>query len=91
MIALFAESATPIKPSAAIRPAFFAALANPFLRSQSTAASRSPSLSPSAALQSIMPAPVLSRSSFTMFAVIFAIGIVLRHFRGRAKRGTRNP
>ena len=31
-----------MRPSAATRPAFFAALASPFLRSQSTAASRSP-------------------------------------------------
>ena len=34
--------ATPMSPSAATRPAFLAALARPFLRSQSTAASRSP-------------------------------------------------
>ena len=53
-------------PSAATRPAFFAALDRPFLRSQSTAASRLPAVSLSAALQSIMPAPVWSRSSFTM-------------------------
>src|SRR5271169_3144153 len=71
---LLALTATPIKPSAATRPAFFAALDSPFLRSQSTAASRLPSLSLSAALQSIMPAPVWSRSSFTMPALMFAMG-----------------
>ena len=62
--------ATPIRPSAATRPAFLAALARPLVRSQSTAASMSPLVSVSAALQSIMPAPVLSRSSFTIPAVI---------------------
>src|SRR4029077_14615659 len=45
----------------------------PFLRSQSWAAVISPSVSVSAALQSIMPAPVDSRSSLTMPAVIVAI------------------
>ena len=42
----------------------------PWPCSQSTAASMSPLVSLSAALQSIMPAPVLSRRSFTMVAVI---------------------
>ena len=65
-----ASAATPIRPSAATRPAFFAALARPLVRSQSTAASMSPLVSVSAALQSIMPAPVFSRSSFTMLAVM---------------------
>ena len=65
--------ATPINPSAAPRPARFAAAAKPFLRSQSTAASTSPLLSVSAFLQSIMPAPVLSRRSFTSAAVISAM------------------
>src|SRR5215469_15370126 len=63
----------PIRPSAATRPAFFAAFDKPFLRSQSTAASRLPPLSASAALQSIMPAPVWSRSSFTMPALIVVV------------------
>jgi hypothetical protein len=40
------------------------------LRSKSTASSRLPPVSVSARLQSIMPAPVFSRSSFTMAAVI---------------------
>ncbi len=65
--------ATPIRPSAATRPAFLAAFDRPFLRSQSTAASMSPSVSPSAALQSIMPAPVVSRRSLTICAVMLAI------------------
>ena len=60
----------PMSPSAAMRPAFLAAFDSPFLRSQSTAASRSPLLSVRAALQSIIPAPVLSRSSFTRLAEI---------------------
>src|ERR1700722_9227936 len=72
---LVGASATPMSPSAAIRPAFLAAFASPFLRSQSTAVSRSPPLSPSATLQSIIPAPVLSRSSFTMLAVMFAMSV----------------
>src|SRR5579871_786812 len=63
----------PIKPSAATRPAFFAAFDNPFLRSQSCAACMSPAVSVRAALQSIMPAPVDSRRSFTIAAVIVAI------------------
>ena len=65
--------ATPTSPSAATRPDFFAAAAKPFLRSQSTAASMSPSVSVSAFLQSIMPAPVFSRRSFTRAAVISAM------------------
>ena len=74
-------------PSAATRPAFFAAAARPLVRSQSTASSISPSVSLSAFLQSIMPAPVLSRSSFTIAAVIAAMlvtpfGSVLRRSGG---------
>src|SRR6202158_5828128 len=63
----------PIRPSAATRPAFFAALDKPFLRSQSIAACMSPSFSESACLQSIMPTPVVSRRSLTIAAVIVAI------------------
>src|SRR5271155_2469939 len=70
---LLPAMATPTSPSAATRPAFFAAFDRPFLRSQSTAASRLPALSLSAALQSIMPAPVCSRSSFTMDALIVVV------------------
>jgi hypothetical protein len=54
-----------ITPSAATLPAFFAALIAPDLRMFSIASSMSPFASVSAFLQSIMPAPVRSRSSFT--------------------------
>ena len=57
------------RPIAAILPAFFAALARPFSLRSSTALSISPSVSTSAFLQSIIPAPVISRSSFTILAV----------------------
>jgi hypothetical protein len=60
------DTATPTRPSAATRSAFLAALARPLVRSQSTAASMSPPVSVSAFLASIMPAPVESRSSFTI-------------------------
>ena len=70
---------SPTRPSAATRPAFFAALARPLVRSQSTAASMSPLVSFSAVLQSIMPTPVFSRSSFTICAVM-AIRLVLSIF-----------
>src|SRR5580704_7105844 len=78
---LVAPTAAPIRPSAATRPAFLAALASPFLRRWSTAFSMSPSVSASADLQSIMPAPVRSRSSLTIGAVILAIGEFLDVFR----------
>ena len=68
---------TPTSPSAAVRPAFFAALARPLVRSQSTAVSMSPLFSASAFLQSIMPAPVRSRRSLTMLAVMSAMGVLL--------------
>src|SRR3989442_331550 len=55
-------------PSDASRPARVSALAAPFLRSTSTAFSRSPPASSSARLQSIIPAPVRARSSATCFA-----------------------
>src|ERR1700730_2412721 len=74
---LLPSAITPISPSAAMRPALLAALERPFLRSQSTASSMWPSVSVSAALQSIMPAPVLSRSSFTRLAVIVVINLCL--------------
>ena len=79
----------PIRPSAATRPAFLAAFDRPFLRSQSTAACMSPLVSVSAALQSIMPAPVVSRRSFTIAAVIFAIEVIPYLYgvlRGQAQR-----
>ena len=71
MTARLAWPTTAMRPSAATRPAFLAALARPLVRSQSTAASISPPVSVSAALQSIMPAPVWSRSCFTIPAVMF--------------------
>ena len=73
----FGATNMPTRPSAATRPAFLAALDRPFLRSQSTAASMSPLVSVSAALQSIMPAPVFSRRSFTIEAVIVAMSQIL--------------
>src|SRR5436190_2406377 len=66
-------------PSAAIREAFFWAEARPFFRRTTMAASISPFDSVRAFLQSIMPAPVFSRSSFTSFALTSMIG----SFRGR--------
>src|ERR1700731_1614235 len=76
----------PIRPSAATRPAFFAAFDRPFLRNQSIAACMSPSFSASACLQSIMPTPVVSRRSLTIAAVIVAIVAVLC-LSGRLRRG----
>src|SRR6202045_1564481 len=70
---LLSDVTAPIRPSAATRPAFLAAFDRPFLRNQSCAAWISPPLSVSAALQSIMPAPVDSRRSLTIAAVIVAI------------------
>ena len=58
------------RPPSSARPARFSALAAPFERRSSTAFSMSPPVSSSAFLQSIMPAPVRSRSSATSFAVI---------------------
>ena len=49
------------------------ALAIPFSRRSVTAASRSPFVSSSARLQSIIPAPVFSRSSLTRVAEIAAL------------------
>ena len=90
--ALLRATNTPISPSAATRPAFLAAFDRPFLRSQSTAASMSPLVSPSAALQSIMPAPVFSRRSFTIAAVIFAMfDPSLRHARLAGLTDTNAP
>jgi hypothetical protein len=77
-----ASAATPIRPSAAVRPAFLSAFAMPFLRSQSTASSRLPLVSASAALQSIMPAPVMSRSCLTCAAEML-IFVSFLHFLKR--------
>src|SRR5262249_37612463 len=59
------------------RPAFFAALARPRLRRIVFASSKSPFASVSAFLHSIMPAPVWSRSFFTMSAVIAIVAIAV--------------
>jgi hypothetical protein len=56
-------------PSLVDLPARFSALAIPFLRRKSTAAAMSPLFSSRAFLQSIMPAPVRWRSSWTSLAV----------------------
>ncbi len=73
---------TSTAPWSAARPSRLAAPARPFSRSQSFAASMSPSFSCSAFLQSIIPAPVILRSAATSFAVISAI--VVRFFRHSA-------
>mmetsp|Transcript_77373 Transcript_77373/g.129856 ORF Transcript_77373/g.129856 Transcript_77373/m.129856 type:complete len:210 (+) Transcript_77373:458-1087(+) len=64
----------PTAPSAAMRPAFLSALARPFLRSHSAAASTSPPFSCSAFLQSIIPAPETFRSADTSFAEMATLG-----------------
>src|SRR3982751_4765451 len=84
---LVPEVTAPIRPSAATRPDFLAALERPFLRSQSCAAVMSPAVSVSAFLQSIMPAPVDSRRSLTIAAVIVAIGKRPSCLSGRIRRG----
>ena len=70
-------------PSAATRSAFLAALESPLVLNQSTAASKSPFVSESAVLQSIMPAPVCSRSSLTIETVISAIVAPFPHRVGK--------
>ncbi len=60
-------------PSLAARPARLAASARPLVRSEVVAASMSPPASSRAFLQSIIPAPVLSRSSLTSFAGIVVL------------------
>ena len=82
---LLPETATATRPSAAVRPDFFAAFARPLVRSQSTDAPMSPSFSVSAFFASIMPAPVLSRSSFTIAAVIAIVSLLKWNFEIRAE------
>src|SRR5271156_6270819 len=65
----------PTAPSVVMRDAFLAADAMPFLRSTITACSISPLASVSAPRQSIMGAPVLSRSSLTWAAEIFSVTV----------------
>src|SRR5690554_2565965 len=83
--ALPAAWAAATRPSAATRSAFLSALARPDLRSASAAASMSPLFSVSAFLHSIMPAPVRSRSSLTMDAVISIGGPRIRGIRAEGR------
>src|SRR6185312_1662665 len=55
----------------------------PFLRSSTTACSRSPLASVRACLQSIIGAPVFSRSSFTWVAEIFTVVVLIKIVFGR--------
>src|SRR6266436_5269920 len=77
--ALEPERSTATVPSAPPRAAFLSALASPVLRMSSAAASKSPLVSTSAFLHSIMPAPVRSRSCLTVSAVIFIGRCCLTH------------
>ena len=61
------------RPLAAVRPARLPTSLAPLMRRSSTALSKSPSASSSAFLQSIMPAPVRSRSCLTSAAVKLAM------------------
>src|SRR3954451_16810227 len=67
-------------PSEAVRPPRFAACAWPFTRRTSIALSTSPPASTSAFLQSIIPAPVRARSSFTSLAEMVASAMSARSF-----------
>src|SRR5436305_12803809 len=67
-------------PSDAVRAPRFAACAWPFTRRISIALSTSPLASTSAPLQSIIPAPVRSRSSFTSLAEMVASAMSARSF-----------
>src|SRR5256884_2559156 len=76
-----------MRPSDASRPARLSALAAPLVRSTSTAFSRSPAVSSSAFLQSIMPAPVRARSSATSFAgMSFTVAMLLTPRKKRRPR-----
>src|SRR5262244_4009444 len=66
------------EPSLVTRVAFLAATETPFLRRTTTAASRSPLASVRACLQSIIGAPVFSRSSFTCVAEIFTVDVLIK-------------
>src|SRR6185437_13161386 len=71
------------EPSLVTRAAFFGALAAPVLRRMMTAFSMSPPASVRAFLQSIMGAPVRSRSSLTCAAVMLFTVVVLIIVVGR--------
>src|SRR4051794_17446196 len=73
-----AEQKWAIRPLAVVRPARLPTSLAPLIRSSSTALSKSPSDSSSAFLQSIMPAPVSSRSFLTSAAVKFDMLLSLR-------------
>src|SRR2546430_6780707 len=76
-----------MRPWDASRPARLSALAAPLVRSTSTAFSRSPAVSSSAFLQSIMPAPVRARSSATSFAgMSFTVAMLLTPRKKRRPR-----
>src|SRR5262245_56031735 len=79
------DRAVAIAPSAAIRSAFLSALVRPALRMISAAASRSPPVSRSAFLHSIIPAPVRARSVLTVSALML---ISFPALVGLARRGT---
>src|SRR5438094_9318445 len=76
----------PMSPSLVERPDFLAACARPRLRRIVVASSRLPSASLRAALHSIMPAPVASRSCLTKDA-----GMSMRNLQEKRHkaRGTR--
>src|ERR1700719_1487891 len=67
------SSSAVTRPLAAVRVARLPASLTPLTRSSSIALPKSPSVSASAFLQSIMPAPVWSRSRLTSVAVKFAM------------------
>src|SRR5947207_13939774 len=71
------------EPSLVTRVAFLAATETPFLRRTTTACSKSPLASVRACLQSIMGAPVFSRSSFTCAAEIFTVVVLISSVLGR--------
>src|SRR4051794_25154205 len=81
------STTTPTAPWSAARPARLPAPARPFLRSQSLAASMSPSDSVRAFLQSIIPAPVALRSAATSFALMSAIAGAVSLGVGRGSSG----
>src|ERR1700678_4462607 len=73
--ALVPSSSAVTRPLPAVRSARLPASLTPFLRRFSMPSSKSPSASARAFLQSIIPAPVCSRSRFTSAAVIFAMSV----------------
>src|SRR5215471_16241903 len=77
------------EPSLVTRVAFFAATETPFLRRTTTASSRLPLASVRACLQSIIGAPVFSRSSFTWAAEIFGIVVLIKNLRLQCFRVSR--